>query len=187
MSKKMVITLCASAVLCILFGLALIIWPAQARQIICISLGTLLSVFGIGSIAAYFMRKTLLTTTQFGLAIGTVALLLGLFLLFRSDLVVAALVMIVGVTVIVASVSRLQLALNLKRAMGTAMLPMLISSLVTLAFGALLLFNPFKAADAANIVAGVALLMDGLLTLWSTVQYAVVQKRAARQQTTRVV
>lgn len=180
MSKKSIITLCCIAVLCVLFGLALIIWPEQARQIICYALGFLLVAFGAASIIAYFARKVLLTGTQFGLAIGVLSVLLGAFLLLRSDLVVTALAAIIGIAVILDSVARLQIALNLKRAVGAQFLPMLICSLITLLFGAVLLFSPFKAINVANIIAGVALLIDGLLTLWSTIQFAVLQKRAEK-------
>ena len=178
MSKKTIATLCCIAVLCVLFGLALIIWPEQARQYICYALGALLLAFGAFAVISYFAQKTLLTGTQFTLALGVISALLGVFLLLRSDIIVAAFAMIIGIAVIVDSVARLQIALNLKRAVGTHLTPMLICSLVTLAFGALLLFNPFKAVNAANITAGVALCVDGLLTIWSTIQYAVLQKRA---------
>lgn len=178
MSKKTIFTLCGAAVLCILFGLALIIWPEQARQAICLVLGALLTLIGAILIIAYFTRQAMLTGTQFSLAFGVISAMLGLFLLLRSDLVITALAMIIGVAVIIGSVARLQIALNLKRAAGVHFLPMLICSLVTLLFGGLLLFNPFKAVNVANIIAGVALLIDGLLTLWSTIQYAVLRKKA---------
>ena len=47
---------------------------------------------------------------------------------------------------------------------------LLVTALVTLAFGILLLFNPFTAIKVATIVAGVFLLIDGGFTLFGILQ-----------------
>ena len=41
---------------------------------------------------------------------------------------------------------------------------------MTLGFGILLLFNPFKAVNVATIIAGVLLVVDGGFTLWGLFQ-----------------
>ena len=72
--------------------------------------------------------------------------------------------------IIVDSILRLQIALNLRLAGIKNWLILLVASLVTLAFGILLLFNPFTAIKVATIIAGVSLVIDGGFTLWGILQ-----------------
>lgn len=148
-------------------GLILIIWPDQARQIICYLLGAAALLYGLYRIIDYFARKQLAEGgVQIGVALGIACVVLGLFLLFKANTVVAVLAGVIGVAVVIDSILRLQIALNLRRFSAAGWLALLITAVVTLIFGVLLLFNPFKAVKAATIIAGAALLVDGGFTLW---------------------
>ena len=46
----------ASAILCVLFGLVLIIWPGTTAQIVCRMLGGVLLIYGIIQIAVYLLN-----------------------------------------------------------------------------------------------------------------------------------
>jgi uncharacterized membrane protein HdeD (DUF308 family) len=93
-----------------------------------------------------------------------------LFLLVQSALVVTLLSAIIGVAVIIDSVLRLQVALNMRHVGARYWLLLLVTALVTLGFGILLLFNPFTAVKVATIVGGVGLLLTGGFTLWGVLQ-----------------
>ena len=156
-----------TSIVYMVLGLLLILWPDQARQVICYLLGAAAVLYGGYRIADYFVRKQHTSGgVQFGVALGIALAVLGLFLLFRADAVVAVLAAVIGVAVIIDSILRLQIALNL-RPLGSGWLPLLITALLTLALGILLLFNPFGMVRVANIVAGSCLLLDGAFTLWS--------------------
>ena len=117
------------------------------------------------------MRKEhLANSVQLGVALGIACLLLGLFLIFKVDLVVSLLAAVIGVAVIIDSVLRLQISLNLRYFGSAYWVILLVTALVTLGLGILLLFNPFTAVRVATIVAGVLLLLDGGFTLWSVLQ-----------------
>ena len=90
--------------------------------------------------------------------------------MIKVAIVVALLAAIIGVGVIVDSVLRLQIALNLRHVGGKYWVMLLVTALVTLGFGILLLFNPFTAVKVATIVAGVFLLIDGGFTLFGVLQ-----------------
>ena len=179
MGKKMRIIMIISAIFCIALGVALIVWPEQSRRIICYVIGGLVTAYGIYSIIMYFADKASPDGMQFGLAVGSACVLIGSFLLIRAELVMQALEMIIGVAVIIDSVIRMQIALNIRRIGGTFFKPMLICALFTLAVGALLLFNPFATLQAATIVCGVSLAVDGLLTLLSMIQLGIMLKKTA--------
>ena len=171
MSKSFQKTMLITSIVYIVIGLLLIIWPDAARQIIIYALGAAALLYGGYRIVDFFVRKEHLSgTIQIGVALGIGCLLLGLFLIFKAAVVVALLAAIIGVAVIIDSVLRLQVALNLRHAGVKNWLLLLVTALLTLVFGILLLFNPFTAIKVATIIAGVSLLIDGGFSLWGLLQ-----------------
>lgn len=171
MTKPFQKAMLISSVVYLVIGLILIIWPDAARQIIIYAIGAAALLYGGFRIVDFFVRKEHLSgTVQIGVALGIACLLLGLFLIFKVNLVVTLLAAIIGVAVIVDSVLRLQIALNLRHIGAQYWVILLVTALVTLGFGILLLFNPFTVVKVATIVGGVLLLLDGGFTLWGVLQ-----------------
>ena len=165
--KAMLIT----SIVYLVVGLVLIIWPDAARQIIIYAIGAAALVYGGYRIIDFFVRKEHLSgTIQLGVALGIGCILAGLFLILKVDQIVALLAAVIGVAVIIDSVLRLQIALNLRQTGGQYWAVLLITSFVTLGLGILLLFNPFTVVKVATIIGGVLLLIDGGFTLWSVLQ-----------------
>ena len=171
MTKSFQKTMLITSAIYIVVGLLLIIWPDAARSIIIYAIGAAALLYGGYRIVDFFVRKEHLDgTIQVGVALGIACLLLGLFLIFKASVVLALLAAIIGVAIIVDSILRLQIALNLRLVGVNNWLILLVASLVTLAFGILLLFNPFTAIKVATIIAGVSLVIDGGFTLWGVLQ-----------------
>lgn len=170
MTKKFSTIMTVVSVVFILLGLAMIIWPETSQLTICYILGALLLGYGLYRIVMYFVKKTVPEPFQFGLAMGIFCSVLGFFLLVRAKTVVAILAVIIGIAVIVDSIFRIQTALDIRKLGGTHWLQLFIVALVVLALGMLLLFNPFAAVTTAVIIAGVTLVVDGCLSIWSVIQ-----------------
>ena len=155
----------------LVIGLVRVIGPYAARHIIIYAIGAAALLYGGFRIVDFFVRKEhLANSVQLGVALGIACLLLGLFLIFKADLVVSLLASLIGVAVIIDSVLRLQISLNLRYFGSAYWVILLVTALVTLGLGLLLPFNPFTAVRVATIVAGVLLLLDGGFTLWSVLQ-----------------
>lgn len=169
MSKKLKGVMLAIAILYLVLGLLLILWPEAARAVICYVLGAALVVYGVYRIVAYFVR-TLPLQLQFGVAIGIASLLAGLLLLFKANFVVTVFGVVIGLLLIADGVFRLQNALDIRRMGGRYFLPLMLGALFVLVLGVVLLFNPFTAVITATIIGGVSLVIDGVLTLWSVVE-----------------
>ena len=171
MTKPFQKAILITSIVYLVIGLILVIWPDAARQIIIYAIGAAALLYGGFRIVDFFVRKEHLSgTVQIGVALGIACMLLGLFLIFKVDLVVSLLAAVIGVAVIVDSVLRLQIALNLRHAGGQYWTVLLVTALVTLGLGILLLFNPFTAIKVATIVGGILLILDGGFTLWSVLQ-----------------
>ena len=172
MSTRYSNTMVGIAVACIVTGLVLVIWPAASRNIICYILGAAALLYGIYRIAAYFLHYDSAQEMRYGVAIGVGCALLGIFLLFKAQVVSNILGMIIGVAVIIDSVLRIQVAFDIRRMRGSQWLPLMAAAVGVLLIGTLLLFNPFSAIQVATVVAGVALIIDGALTIWGTLRAA---------------
>jgi len=170
MTKPIQKALIISAVVYIVIGLLLVIWPDQARQIIIYAIGAAALLYGGYRIVDFFSRKENLSGVQIGVALGIACIMLGLFLLFKANVVVALLAAVIGVAVIVDSVLRLQIALNLRLSGERGWIALIVTAFITLVFGILLLFNPFTAVRVATVIGGASLLADGVFTLWGALQ-----------------
>ena len=87
-----------AAVLYIILGLILMIWPGVSATVFCYAFGGILLIYGVVTIVSFFLRDSRQGSFVFELFLGIVAAALGLLFLLRP--------------VIVASYSRLKIADN---------------------------------------------------------------------------
>ena len=170
MTKPVQKALILSAIVYIVVGLLLVIWPDQARKIVIYAIGVAALFYGGYRIVDFFSRKEHLSGVQIGVALGIGCIMLGLFLLFKANVVVELLATVIGVAVIIDSVLRLQIALNLRLIGEKGWIALIATAFLTLVFGILLLFNPFTAIRVATVIGGASLLADGVFTLWGALQ-----------------
>ena len=182
MSKKYAGVLTAAAIAYIIIGLILIVWPTESRLVICYALGALLVLYGAYRIIDYFVSNGAGEPVQFGAAVGIGCATAGVLLLFRANAVVAVFGVVVGVALAIDSVLRLQLALDIRRMGGGHWFPVLICAIVMLIIGGMLIFNPFEIVTTATIIAGVALALDGVLTIWSLIETRAIVKRIGAEK-----
>ena len=162
--KRSVLT---AALVYIVIGLMLIIWPMQAKMFLCYAVGAVSLLIGLGSLARYFTRPGYGVFSRFGMVIGVVLSVIGLLLLFNAKAIIAAIGIIIGAAVLIDSIMRLQMALDAKRSGLRWQAPMIMAGIM-LIVGVVLLFDPFGGLDAATRIAGWALLIEGVMSLIST-------------------
>jgi len=181
-SKTFRLTMIALSALYILMGIALLIWPAKSRLWICYAAGAAGILYGIIRIVMYFTRKDAGSKFQFGAAIGLAAIVFGAILVFRSAALTAIFAMVAGAVIVVDSIVKLQMALNLLR-MGGGKWPVSgFFALVMLLFGAMLLFDPFKGVELSMILSGIALVLTGATGIWIVSQSARLMKKLTLTQ-----
>ena len=158
-TKKTIIFI---SVLFMILGLLLIIWPATVRAVICYILGAVFVIFGIIKLFRFFRSKE----NAVSLAIGIVCTILGIFVLVRAQALALIFSVIAGIAIIFDSIIRLQGAFAAKKEGAASWKKGLVIALILLAFGIFLLFDPFAGLDAAAIVAGIVLLLDGIAGIY---------------------
>lgn len=150
----------------IVLGVILIIWPQISIRAICKAFGILILALGIIRVFRYFNRVEYNAPFQLDFAQGLFNVVLGIFMLFSPDALVVALPVVLGIAILIDSVLRLQIAIDSKRLQFDDWLVNFILALVTMIFGALLLFNPFVGSIVLTRFIGISLAIDGIVNLW---------------------
>jgi len=150
----------------VLFGLALVLWPDNAKAFICYLLGAALLLYGVISTISYFTNNKMGLPLNYGFLFGVVSIVLGAFFLLKVQSVISAFGFIIGGCIILDSIIKLQFALELWRMDSAAWVKGLLFSLVMLIIGILLLLQPFRVSNALTVFTGIALFLDAIANAW---------------------
>lgn len=154
-----------SAVLYIIFGIILLIFPQTTAATLGYVLGGILILMGIGYIISYF--TTDMTTTLFGydLVSGLALIGAGAFVCWRVDLVIGLIPILLGLCVLISGVSKLQRAIDLLRLHYDGWFFVLIFSLLNIVIAAVLLFKSQQSGVVLMMLLGAMLIFSGLTDL----------------------
>lgn len=159
-----------SAVLEIAVGLLLIVNPAGFTSGIVIGLGVLLIIFGLLSIAQYFMSSPLDAAQHQGLSRGLMLLLFGALCALWSDRIVAVfplLTVLYGVLLLMMSAAKVQVFVDMLRLRRENWGYAAVSAGVSLLLSVLVLINPFETTAVVFTLIGVTLLAEAVLDVLS--------------------
>lgn len=154
------------SILYIILGLALLIWPQISLITICKFLGTIVLILGVTRLTTYFTNDGFRDSMRPDLAHGLLNILLGIFMLISPMTLVTALPIVLGIAIIVDSMLRIQLSIELKLKNYKNWWISLIFALLTAILGALLVFNPFAGGIILARYIGISLAIDGIVNLW---------------------
>ncbi len=172
----------AAAALFILLGISLIIWPLGATTFIYNTLGVLILVYGSTKIIGYFKSEESDALFQFDVVLGVVAAVLGLLLIFATQMFVSLLPILMGIFLIVEGVLKIRPALDLREVGYANWWWALIVAAVVLCCGVFLIINPFAGASIAAIFLGVSLIVDGVSTIGMNILYRKTIKTSEKEE-----
>lgn len=164
--KKLKTNVVISAILCILLGLVLAIWPGMSMHIVCIAVGSVLIIGGLMRLAESFLARDGSMYTQMNMIVGIIFTVVGIWIVIKPEKVLAIIPIIMGIVIVVHGFNDLQQAVTLCKGKYDKWWIALVLGLVTIAFGGLLIFRPFAALDTAVMLLGIFLVYDGVSDLW---------------------
>ena len=164
--KKLKKNVVISAILCIVLGLVLAIWPGMSMHIVCIAIGSVLILGGLVRLAESFFDRDGSMYTQMNMIVGIIFAVVGVWIVIKPEKVLAIIPIIVGIVIAVHGLNNLQQAVSLCKEQYDKWWVALILGLVTVGFGALLIFKPFAALDTVVTLIGFFLIYDGVSDLW---------------------
>lgn len=164
--KRLKTNIVISAILCVVLGIVLVVWPDLSMQIVCIAIGAVLLIGGGVRLAVYFTNKDGSMYAQMSLIMGIVLAVVGVWILMKPDKVLAIIPIIVGIVIVLHGINDLQQAVSLFKDKYDKWWVALVLGLLTIGFGVLLICRPFEALDTVVMLIGLFLIYDGLSDIW---------------------
>ena len=149
------------AILYMLLGLALLLFPGASGTIFVWALAAGAAVYGLSHLWRYIQSKRAGEGLGGDLFLGILPLVFALFALLRPYSILAFLPLVLGLLLLVDGVGKLPLVIQGRKARVPFFLPLLLSALLPILLGLLLVINPFQAAEVVIMTFGAALIIDG--------------------------
>ena len=154
----------------LVIGILLLIDPIGFTSGIIITAGILLILAGLINCIKYFRAEVREASKGQFLTKGLIAVLAGVFCIFNTDWFIvtfSALTVIYGVVVLLASVEKIQLCIDLLRQKRKKWYLAAISAIISLVCAAIILKNPFSSTTIIWIVAGVSLILEAVFDVYT--------------------
>lgn len=165
--KNMKVSFLMAAILYIVLGLVLLLWPKTSQDLICFAFGLLLLIYGIITIISFFVHDSRLGTFRFELILGIIAAAAGIFFLFQPGFIQAVIPVVLGIYIIIDGLLNLKRALELRSLGYGHWWVVLLLSLISAGLGVLVLCKPIFLEHILTMVIGGVFVYNGLSDLWA--------------------
>lgn len=153
------------SILFVIIGLFLFIKPDTTISIISYIIGGFLVLVGIINVYKYFSSEKIYNVFSFNLTYGVLLLVGGAFIIFDTSIFANIFNIVLGIWIIVNSVTKFQYGLVLKKVNNADWIYTLLVSLLTFLWGITLLINPFKSALTITQIIGVFIIVYAVLDI----------------------
>lgn len=164
--KSLKVNYSLSAVICVILGIVLLVWPGQSTQVVCMVLGIVLGGFGLIQIILYLATKEKTMVSHSMMMLGVVLAVIGGWIVLKPETIIKAVPMIVGILIVIHGFHNAVQAIDLKKMQYDNWWVALLLSLLTVALGIVLICNPFTIVDTVVRIIGAFLVYDGLSDMW---------------------
>lgn len=165
MKKKNFSLSLITSIIFVVLGLFLFIRPDATITTISYIIGGVLLVLGILSVIRYFRSDYGINALDFDLVYGVLVIIAGLYLIFNPTMLGAIFPIILGIWIIINSVTKFQYALVLKKLDKNDWKYTLLISFLTLAWGIILLINPLESVLVITQVIGIFIIIYAVLDI----------------------
>ena len=158
-----------SAIVTIVLGLILVLFPATALTSVSYVLGGLAIAMGVIRTVRYFKQDhTYPFLFQSDLVVGLLSVGFGIFMVSQPDTVMSLLPLIFGMLLVGCGIGGILRAVDAKKA-GFASWGLLLGlAIVSIVLGGLIMSNPFSAMETAVIIIGASLIYQGVTDIATT-------------------
>lgn len=170
----------ASALICVVLGLVLLIWPGATTQIVCMVLGSVLLIYGAAQVLLYLASKERSIISQGMMLLGIVVAVIGVWILVKPEMIIMAVPVIVGVLIAIHGIHNISQAVALKKNGYEGWWIACLMGGLTVALGAVLIYNPFSVVNTVVRLIGIFLIYDGLSDMWIISRVFKVKKESDR-------
>ena len=156
------------ALLYILFGIVLLLYPGQMADMICDLFGVALVAYGIINIVTYFMIDIRESLYRNDFAAGVIKILVGVMVIYYKETFQELMPFLLGLAIITSGVYKLQDGIDAARIGYSQGWLYILMAAVSIILGFVIMFNIVQAKDVMLQAAGAALVYCGVTDLYST-------------------
>lgn len=153
------------SLLIVLVSILVIVKPTAILTTVILSLGIIAIVDGLIHVISYMGTSKEVKTFSQELFEGFIEIIAGICLISFRNVFISMVPIVIGIWIILKSILKFQLALNLKAAEEKNWISLLIVAIITLILGIIIIANPFKTAVTITIISGVFLLITAISDL----------------------
>ena len=121
---------------------------------------------GAANLITFFVRKDGSLLSQINMLAGIVLLVLGGWIIFDPSVLMRIIPVVIGAIIAVHGGHNVLQAAELYKEKYDKWWVALLLGIVTIGFGALLIYNPFEAVNTMIVLIGVMLIYDGISDIW---------------------
>ncbi len=169
-------------ILYILLGIVALIIPETMERTLGYLIGIVLIIAGAVSMISYLLRDARENYYRNDFLYGLVGIALGIIVLYKVELIISLVPIILGILVIISGCAKLQDVIDMKRLESGNWIVMLVLAVINLGLGILLICNPFKAASVLFRVIGAGLIFSGITDCVTIIYFARVLKELQKSE-----
>ncbi len=151
-----------SAVITLLAGIGLVIFPDVFAATVCYVLGGLALFFALSCIIKYIIYRTSFFSLGFGIALAVI----GTALIAKHENVISILPFTVGIFLLINSAGELVRIIDYKKTTGKGILALVIPTVLTLTAGLVLVLYPFESVTLTLRIVGGCLIYSSAENLF---------------------
>lgn len=152
-----------------IIGVLFIAMPDISAKVIGLSVGIAMIVFGVVRLVGYFSKDLFRLAFQFDLGFGILLFALGLVVLTKPKNLMTFLGIALGVSVLVDSLFKIQIALDSKQFGIKSWWLIFVTAIITGIMGLLLITHSAMSAQLLTILLGVSFIIEGVLNLCTVI------------------
>jgi len=164
--KRIGSSILAQAIISLLLGLFLLLWPAATPTTLVIILGIYIAASGLFSVLGYFRQKEeeRKTTTLIG---GIFLVIVAIVLFVVPTLIAAFFALIIGVFVVIGGIANIIRSFEIRKYGGFGWPAILVVNILIVIGGLLIVFNPFGSIILFVSILGIVLIANGAINLFT--------------------
>lgn len=161
--KSIKFNILSSAILCIVLGIVLMVYPNASLTLVCRAVGAIVLITGLGFVGSYLRVGKTRWFGKVELVFGSIFAILGGFIVLYPLGVVSIVPIVFGVLLVYHGIANMRQAFELHKYKDKGWwFPVLIAA-STIGLGVVIMKNPFGTIEMLMRIIGACLLYDGLM------------------------
>ena len=172
MFEKIRNTLIATAILYLICGIIMLFFTTNVINFACYLIGIIFIFVALSGIIMYLKTEIKTAFNSFTLVMSIIFGAFGVYVLLNPKIFASFLPIVMGIFLLVDSVSKLSMAFDLKNMSYKNWWQMLIVAFMLLGLSLFLLFRPFEVVEVSVRIIGVILIVDTLSNIFTIYSYS---------------